>query len=60
MFRIARIIILGFIIWSVIQVSQTTPYLGLSFEPKPVDCYESMPWNGKNFIHTGKFFCIKD
>ena len=41
-------------------ISQTTPYLGVPLEPKPVfmDCYEQALWNGRVFTPTGKTICL--
>ena len=51
---------MGLALWVVVGVAQTTSYLGLPFEPKPVypDCYESMTWDGHKFHHTGITKCL--
>lgn len=58
--RALRIAVYTAVIFSVIEIANTTPYLGLPFEPKPIflDCYESAVWTGKVFVGTGKMICL--
>ncbi len=58
--RVVRVALLGAALAGVLELSRTTPYMGLPFEPKPVDCYEGAAWNGKAFVPTGNFYCLKD
>lgn len=46
--------------WTIIQVSQTTGYVGLPFEPKPtfLDCYQQAVWDGSEFVESGHVICL--
>ena len=58
--RVVRIVLLGVAFACIIEVAQTTPYLGLPFELKPVfpDCYRQAKWDGHRFIETGRETCL--
>jgi hypothetical protein len=58
--RFLRIILLGLGLACGMEVSRTTPYLGLPFEPAPVflDCYQQAKWNGQQFVATGREICL--
>ena len=60
--RVGRAVVMAAVMWFAVGVAQTTPYLGLPFEPKPVflDCYDQAKWDGKHFIKTGKTICLAD
>lgn len=58
--RLFRIVVLALAITCFKEISRTTPYLGLPFEPKPVflDCYAQAKWDGHHFISTGRMLCL--
>jgi len=58
--RVIRIVLLGVGLACGMEVSRTTPYLGLPFEPKPtfLDCYPQAKWDGLHFIPTGREICL--
>lgn len=58
--RALRIIVGGTILACVVSIAQTTPYLGLPLEPKPIflDCYQQAEWSGTEFIKTGRTICL--
>ena len=58
--RAIRIAAFGWLLWAAVGIAQTTRYLGLPFEPKPVDCYDQAVWNGHGFTPTGLTLCLKD
>jgi hypothetical protein len=58
--RLGRGVFLTLLVLGLVELSRTTPYLGLPFEPKPVflDCYAQAKWNGKTFVPTGRTLCL--
>ena len=60
--RVLRILALGTALAIVVSVAQTTPYLGLPFEPKPTfaDCYRQARCTGHTFVPTGRTICLSD
>jgi hypothetical protein len=60
--RIPRILALALLLFVVVSVAQTTEYLGLPFEPRPIfmDCFPQAKWNGKVYVPTGRTICLSD
>ena len=60
--RPLRIVALALLLFALVSVAETTPYLGLPFEPKVVfmDCYRQAKWNGRVFVETGRFLCLPE
>ena len=60
MTRIPRILALGLALFALVSVAETTPYLGLPFEPKVVfmDCFPQATWTGKVYVPTGRTICL--
>lgn len=58
--RYLRRLFLSAILFIIIGIAQTTPYLGLPFEPKPtfMDCYSQAKWTGHDWQTTGKTICL--
>ena len=60
--RLLRQFALGLALFAIVSVAETTPYLGLPFEPKALflDCYDQAKWNGRVFVKTGRFLCLPE
>ena len=60
--RLLRQFALGLALFAIVSVAETTPYLGLPFEPRPLfmDCYPQARWNGKVFVPTGRTLCLAE
>jgi len=60
--RLLRQFALALLLFALISVAQTTPPLGLPFEPKvsAEDCYRQARWNGRVFVKTGRTICLSD
>jgi len=60
--RLARIAALSVLLFAAFCIAETTPYLGLPFEPRPafLDCYEQARWDGRVFVETGRTICLAD
>lgn len=58
--RLARISVLDVLLFAVVSIAETTEYLGLPFEPRPLflDCYKQARWNGRVFVETGRTICL--
>jgi len=60
--RLLRQFALGLALFAIVSVAETTPYLGLPFEPKAIalQCYDQAWWNGRVFVKTGRFLCLPE
>ncbi len=57
--RVACVALYGLLLYGLVEVSRTMPYLGLPLEPLPVDCYEQARWDGRTFVKTGRVVCLR-